>query len=44
MRNFWAYVAFAFFGPPIAFALCYALWLLLSVLYGGASCLPTTCQ
>jgi hypothetical protein len=44
MRNFWAYVAALVFGPMILFGLCYAMYLIFSVWFGGASCQPTSCQ
>jgi len=44
MNNFWAYVALLVFGPMVVFGLLYALYLLVTVLFGGAGCQPTTCQ
>ena len=44
MNDFWAWVSGIFFGIPAVFAIGYILWLLFDVLYGKASCLPTTCQ
>ena len=44
MKNFWAYVAWILFAPFIVGGLIYALYLIFSVMFGGASCLPTTCQ
>lgn len=44
MRNFWAYVAAMVVGPVIVAGFLYALYLMFSVLFGGAGCQPTTCQ
>lgn len=44
MRNFWAYVAFIVFAPFVVGGLLFAIYLMYSVLFGGAGCQPTTCQ
>lgn len=44
MKNFWAYVAFIVFAPFVVGGLLYAVYILFSVLFGGASCLQSSCQ
>jgi hypothetical protein len=44
MRNFWAYVALLVFGPMVVGGLLFVLYLMYTVLFGGAGCQPTTCQ
>lgn len=44
MHNFWAYVAALVFGPMIGFGIFYIFYVVFDTLFGGGSCLPTTCQ